>query len=230
MTKIKITLAVLAAAGSVHAQSYVTGIFNDNTFLTLAGPASSEVYGVNFAGTAQTTANGYTFAADPNNGGLPPVTYAGGQNARVGAPTFLGGGGTTGDSALDAIIGSGEVPGPSPSTLVLNGLVPGTTYNLLVFNSDTRSGINQDRAISITQNGLQSPSQVYAFNGGSGGMGGYILDTFTASGNSVSINNNQPNGAQLNGILLVQVPEPGTYAMLFSGFALLAFRLRKQRR
>jgi hypothetical protein len=229
MKKINLTIAVLAAAGSVHAQSYVTGIFTDNTFLTLAGPASSEVYGVNFAGGAQTTANGYSFVADPLGSGTGPIVYAGGANAQVGAPTFLGGGGTTGDAALDAIIGSGEVPGPSPSILVLQGLIPGTTYNLLVFNSDTRSGINQDRSISITQNGVQSPSQVYAFNGGVGGMGGYILDTFTASGNSISINNNQPNGAQINGLLLTQVPEPGMFALISSGLALLACRMRKQR-
>src|SRR3569833_417183 len=230
MKKSILTIALLAIAASVHAQTYVTGTFTDNTFLTLAGPSSSEVYGVNFAGSAQTTANGYSFAADPNNGGLAPVVYAGGANAQVGSPTFLGGGGTTGDSSLDAIIGAGEVPGPSPSVLVLSGLVPGSTYNLLLFNADTRSGFNLDRAVSVTHNSLQSPSQVFAFFQGTGGMGGYILDTFTAGGTSESINVNQPNGAQLNGILLTQVPEPSMFAMLSGGLALLACRLRKQRR
>ncbi len=233
MTKIKVTLtaAVLGLAASVHAQSYQNGIITDNTFLTLAGPASSEVYGVNFAGSAQTTLNGYFFAADPNNGGTAPVTYAGGgADAQVPSPTFLGGGGTSGDSSLDAILGSGEVPGPSPSVLVLNGLVPGTTYKLLVFDADTRNGINQDRAFSITHNSLQSPSQVYAYFQGTGGMGGYILDTFTALGSSESININQPNGAQLNGILLAQVPEPGVFGMFLSGFALLGWRMRKRNR
>jgi hypothetical protein len=228
--KVPLIAAVLNVAASMYAQSYVTGTITDNSFLTLAGPSSAEVYGVNFAGPAQTTLNGYFFAADPNNGGLAPVSYAGGANAQVPAPTFLGGGGTTGDASLNAILGSGEVPGPNPSVLILNGLIPGTTYNLLVFNADTRNGINQDRAFSITHNSLQSPSQVYAFTGGVGGMGGYILDTFTASGISESINVNQPNGAQLNGILLVQVPEPGALAMLSCGFALLAFRMRKRGR
>src|SRR6185312_7621120 len=187
------------------------------------------VYGVNFAGVAQTTLNGFSFAADPNNGGTAPVVYAGGANAQVPSPTFLGGGGTTGDTALDAVIGAGEVPGPNPSTLVLNGLVPGTTYKLLVFNADTRSGINQDRAFSITDNSLQSPSQVFAFFQGTGGMGGYVLDTFTASGTSRSISINQPNGAQLNGILLTQVPEPSLFAMFSAGAALLVCRMRKHR-
>src|SRR6185312_14782471 len=209
MKKTYLTLAVFAVVASVHAQTYVTGTFTDNTFMTLAGPASAEVYGVNFAGAAQTTLNGFSFAADPNNGGLAPVVYAGGANAQVPSPTFLGGGGTTGDSALDAILGAGEVPGPNPSVLVLSGLTPGTTYNLLVFNSDTRNGINQDRAFSITHNSLQSPSQVFAFFQGTGGMGGYIMDTFTAAGTSESINVNQPNGGQLNGMLLTTaVPEP----------------------
>ncbi len=229
MKKTNLTIAVFAVVASVHAQSYVTGVFTDNTFLTLAGPASSEVYGVNFAGSAQTTANGFTFAADPNNGGTAPVVYAGGANAQVPSPTFLGGGGTTGDTALDAVIGAGEVPGPSPSTLVLSGLTPGSIYNLLVFNADTRNGINQNRAFSITDNSLQSPSQVFAFFQGTGGMGGYIMDTFTASGASESVNVNQPNGAQLNGLLLTQVPEPGVFAMLSTGLALFAFRMRKQR-
>ena len=233
MKKIKLSLiaGVLAVAASGHAQSYVTGVFTGNTFLTLAGPASSEVYGINFAGSAQTTANGYVFAADPNNGGTAPAVYAGGANAQVPSPTFLGGGGTTGDSSLDTVIGAGEVPGPSPSILVLNGLVPGTTYNLLVFNSDTRNGINQDRAFSITHNSLQSPSQVFAFFQGTGGMGGYIMDTFLAGGTSESISINQPNGAQLNGMLLTEVvPEPGTIAMFSCGFVLLALRMRKLRR
>jgi hypothetical protein len=231
MNKIKITLAVFAAAASAHAQTYVHGIITDNSFLTLAGPTSSEVYGVNFAGSAQTTANGYSFAADPNNGGLAPVVYAGGANAQVPAPVFLGGGGTTGDSALDAVLGAGEVPGPSPSVLVLSGLTPGTTYNLLVFNSDTRDGINQDRAFSITHNSLQSPSQVFAFDKGIGGMGGYVMDTFTALGTSESISINQPNGAQLNGILLATaIPEPSLFALFSGGVALFALRMQNRKR
>jgi len=62
-------------------------------------------------------------------------------------------------------------------------------------------------------------------------MGGYIMDTFLAGGTSESISINQPNGAQLNGMLLTEVvPEPGTIAMFSCGFVLLALRMRKLRR
>src|SRR5262245_9851702 len=94
-------VGIMAAAVCASGQTYSTGVISNNSFLSLVGPTNSVLYGVNFAGDAQTTANGYVFSTDPLNGGLAPVTYANGINAQV--SSFLTqGGGTSGDSALDA--------------------------------------------------------------------------------------------------------------------------------
>jgi hypothetical protein len=68
---------------------------------------------------------------------------------------------------------------------------------------DTRSGVGA-RAFQITTGSASSPSQSYAFPGGTAALGGYIICTFTASGSTQTFTNSNAYGYQLNGVLVEQ--------------------------
>ena len=80
----------------IYAQStvsFASGVFTNNTVLSLAGPASQEVYGVSFGdSSAQTTGNGYIFQAD----GSSNVFY----NITGTYTSFLSGGGVGDPSTI----------------------------------------------------------------------------------------------------------------------------------
>jgi hypothetical protein len=178
--------------GQINAQ-LETGTFTDNTVLAYAGGAMEEVYGVSLGNsTAQTTANGYTFAVDSSSN----ISY----NISGSYSSFLGGGGTSGDTALDSVLNHGRVGGGT-GTLVLNNLAQGVTYRVLFLLADTRSGVGA-RTFSITQGGATSPSQQYAYVAGTPSLGGYVLYTFTATGMTQTFTVNQVNGHQLNAVLV----------------------------
>lgn len=178
--------------GQINAQ-LETGTFTDNSVLTYAGSAMEEVYGVSLGNTtAQTTANGYSFAVDSSSS----ISY----NISGTYSSFLSGGGTSGDTALNAVLNHGRV-GPGTGTLVLNNLAQGVTYRVLFLLADTRSGMGA-RTFSITQGSYTSPSQQYAYVAGTPSLGGYILYTFTATGMTQTFTVNQANGHQLNAVLV----------------------------
>jgi len=191
-----LSVSGLLATASVHAQAttaFSTGAFADNTVLALAGTAAQEVYGVNFAdNTARTTANGYAFdnAATANVSYDIPGSY----------PTFLGGGGTTGDATFDTILNKGSV-GTGTGTLVLRNLSPGGIYKVLFLLADTRSTLG-GRTFSVTAGSITSATQVYAFTGGTPSLGGYVLGSFTATGATQTFVINNSYGHQLNAILV----------------------------
>ena len=180
------------ALGQINPQ-LETGTFTDNSVLAYAGSPMEEIYGVSLGNsTAQTTANGYTFAVDSSSN----INY----NISGTYSTFLSGGGTSGDTAFDAVLNHGRV-GSGTGQLVLNNLAQGVTYRVLFLLADTRSGVGA-RTFSITQGSYTSPSQQYAYVAGTPSLGGYILYTFTATGMTQTFTVNQVNGHQLNGILV----------------------------
>lgn len=216
----------ITATVCVNAQTFTSGTFTSDSVLNLAGPSADELYGVSFGNaSAETTANGYTFSADPGLGGPANTSLYGGQTD----VNFLDGA-TTGDAGFNAVLNDADVPGPSPSSLTLDNLTIGLTYNVLYLDTDDRTGVSANRSFSITDGSVTSPSQLYSDPAGAAATidGGYILETFTATATSETIADNQPNGAQLNGILVEAVPEPSPLAMLATGvcglFVLIRFR------
>jgi hypothetical protein len=173
------------------------GAFTDDTVLSLAGPASEEVYGVDFGGSGlETTTNGYTFndylaAGNMTLSGVS--TYEG----------FLGGGGTSGDSSFDAVLNAGAY-GSGANDSYLQNLTVGQKYYVLVVCADTRNG-SGGKTFELTDDLNFSPAQTFGFTGGTPSLGGYILGTFsaTATNQLLQISSSDP---QYHGILVTKVP------------------------
>ena len=176
--------------------TFSSGTFTSDSVLSLVGPTNQQVYGVSLGnGTARTTANGYTFGAYPNAN----LVY-GGTNAYA-VSGFLGGGGASGDTAFDAILGTAEL-GLNNGTVTLNGLAAGNTYNVLFLAADTRSGMGT-RTFQIISGSASSSNQSYAFAGGSPMLGAYVLCSFTATGSTQTFTNTAAGfGYQLNAVLV----------------------------
>jgi len=187
-----------------------TGIVIDNTVLALAGTSANEAYGVDFGGSGlQTTANGYTFDDYVSSGNVSitaggPVSYN----------NYLGGGGSTGDAALDNLVNYG-VYGGGPVTLtpgILNNLTIGQTYNVMAIIADTRGIHPQTDTFHVSDGVTISPNQVFAFsagmNNGTNAIGGYVMGTFTASATTQTFTVQALAGGQYNAILLVKTTVP----------------------
>jgi hypothetical protein len=216
----------IAATICVSAQTFTSGTFTSDSVLNLAGSSADELYGVSLGnGSAETTANGYIFGADPILGGPANISNYGGPTDA----NFLGGA-STGDNGFNAVLNDADVPGPTPSSLTLDNLTIGMTYNVLYLDTDNRSGIG-NRSFSITDDSVTSPDQLYSDPGAASPTidGGYILETFTATAISETIEDNQPNGAQLNGLLVEAVPEPLPIAMITTGACGLFVLIRLRR-
>ena len=196
LLRFSVILAGMLASGSICAQStvsFTSGVFTNDTILSLAGPPGQEVYGVSFGdSSAQTTSNGYAFQANESSN----VSYS-----ATGTFTgFLSGGGTTGDTAFNTILADGRVGGGA-GILVLSNLSVGVKYQVMLLLADTRSSEN-GRQFSVTSGTITSPSQQYAFAGGTPSVGGYVMGTFIATGVTQTFINNNAFGFQLNAILV----------------------------
>jgi len=196
---------------------FASGTFTNDSILSLIGAASQEVYGVSLGdGTSRTTANGYTFGSYPN----PNLSF-GGSGAYSPGAIFLGGGGTSGDSAFDAVLKNAEL-GINSGAIILSNLTAGATYNVLFLAADTRSGGVAGRAFNLSSGSVTSPSQTYAFLAGTPALGGYILCSFMATNTTQSFINNQSGyGYQLNG-LLVGKASTGAYQINLESIQMLA--------
>lgn len=239
-----VVLVGVATITTVNAQILANGTFSNDSVLTLAGTPSNEVYGVAFGAnglsnsSSVTTSNGYVFSADPVNGGPANVSYDGGRNAQAGGASGSGTPLATGDPNLATALNGFEVPANGPNALVLNGLTAGLTYNLLVLDDDNRGPtITGNRTFTLTDSNGSAPvsaTQQFEFDsenaaGGTPGnpnFGGFIEDTFTATGTSYTVDITQGNGGQLNGLLLETVPsavpEPSSYTLILLGLGLMA--------
>jgi alpha-L-rhamnosidase len=175
------------------------GTFTDNSVLALAGPASNEVYGVDFGGSGfRTTANGYTFQDNVASGNMSiagtPLNYA----------SYLTGGATTGDAALDSMLTHGAY-GATANSATLKNLTIGQTYKVLALLADTRGGSPGGTFFTINDSLADSPSQAYAFPNGGPAVGGYILGTFTASATTQTFTvKNGPNPNTQYNVVLVE--------------------------
>lgn len=188
-------LSLMAERGLAQAPvSFSSGTFTGDSVLAVAGPPDQEIYGVDLGdSTARMTANGYVFGADSSTN----VFYG----ASGSYTTFLGGGGSTGDAAFDAVLNTGRVGGGS-GLLTLSNLTAGVAYQVLFILADTRSTTG-GRTFSLTSDGAASPGQVYAFAGGTPSMGGFVLGTFTAAGTTQTFSNSAAAyGYQLNAVLV----------------------------
>ena len=176
--------------------TFSSGTYTSDSVLSLVGSTAQELFGVTLGGSsAQQTANGYTFASYPST----HISYGGSGAYAVSG--FLGGGGTSGDSAFDTVLGDAEL-GINNGVLTLNGLTSGTTYNVLFLEADTRTGMGT-RTFQITTGSASSPNQSYAFQGGNPSLGGYVLCTFTATGSTQTFTNTAAGyGYQLNAVLV----------------------------
>jgi len=189
-----------------------TDTFTDNTILALAGGASNEVYGVDFGGSgAQTTANGYTFDDYATTGNMSIAGSGFGLYNN-----YLGGGGSTGDAALDAILNYG-LYGGAVNTGTLNNLTVGQSYNVIALLADTRTGAgaqNAGAAFEGTEGVFTSPGQPFVFGSGTPAIGGYAWGTFTAlaTTQAFSIVTQTTSGnygnSQYNAILLMKTTPP----------------------
>jgi hypothetical protein len=239
-TSLAFLVAAFATTGITHAQILTTGLFSTDSVLTLAGTPTNEVYAVAFGSSTAsvTTGNGYVFLEDPVRGGIAPVTF-GTTSGTLESAFFPAASGTTGDLNFDAVLNTNRLA--NSGTLVLGGLTAGTTYNLLLLEADTRSGFNPGsvHSFSVTDKGVTSATQQFLSTAANGSnalapnLGGYIMDTFTATNVSETLTVNQPNGNQLTSILLetAAVPEPSSYALVLMGVAFLVgvLKLRNQR-
>ncbi|MGC9943232.1 MAG: hypothetical protein ABSE48_15490 [Verrucomicrobiota bacterium] len=185
-----------------------TGTFTNDAVLALAGPVSNEVYGVDFGGSdALTTTNGYTFG---DYGASGDLSMAGSISTFNG---YLGGGGTTSDAAFDSVLGNG-IYGGTDMQGTLNNLTIGKTYTIMALLADTRGAPTAGHAFEATDGITISPTQEFAFTGGSPAMGGFIIGIFTATATTqaFSLLNQDTSGhydnSQYNAILLETNPPP----------------------
>lgn len=217
-----LTNALPAAAAPSEITWVANGAFADDAVLGQAGTAADEVYGVDFGGSGlQTTTNGYIFNDYQTTGN---VTLGGTQNA---LNAYLGGGGSTGDPALDAVLNSG-IAGDSGTYCILNNLTVGQKYNVLALAADTGGNGTQFQETDLL---TFSPAQTFAYSGGTPDIGGYILGTFTATTTN-QIFNMFSGDVQYNAILVekwtppvyppivvVTNPQPATLALGIGGEA-----------
>lgn len=216
--------ALVSSAASAAAITFTSGTFTNNTVLAMVGPTANVVYGVNFGGTAVTTANGYTFGIDDFSN-VGHAALGGSANQLSAYPDYLSGGGSSGDANLDTVLTNGLYGDAGQTqTATLNNLTIGTTYKVLTLLADTRDagGVIPGRTVTVTDGGAGTINQTYAYLAGSPNLGGYVLGTFTADAATQSLAQvisdlNSPQGSQFNGLLVATVPEPTILSLLGLG-------------
>lgn len=191
------TLTVIPLITWYAAGTY-NNTFTDDSVLALAGPVANEVYGVDFGGSGpQTTTNGYTFDDYVTSGNMSVA------NSPSSFDSYMTGGATTGDPALDTMLTFGVYGSPN-NTGTLNNLTVGQTYTVLVLLDDTRGSGAGGSVFHITDGVSVSPGQQYAFANGTPSVGGYIMGTFTAQATTqpLTILNVLGAASQYNVVLL----------------------------
>ena len=178
-----------------YAPGTYNGTFSDNSVLAWAGSVANEVYGVDFGSGSLTTANGYSFEDYAASGNMSVVSS--------GLNSFSGyvGGGSTGDGNFDVILNNG-VYGTAANTATLNNLTIGQAYTVLVLQDDLRSTGASGPNFNVTDGLTVSPTQRFAFPGGTPAIGGFIMGTFTAQATNQPLTVLQNGNAQYIAVLL----------------------------
>jgi len=157
-------------------------------------------------GSGAETVNGVTF----QDGFTSYATAFGATNG-----TFSG---DTGNTAYNTILNSFAYDGSNPGVLTLNSLNVGGTYEVELWALDDRSS-----------GGISSRTENFDDNVGHDsatitlGSNTIILGTFTADATTqiINVNGVDQSAHNLNAFEVVATPEPSTWAMLATGFAVL---------
>ena len=200
----------------------------------------------NAAGVGDIAATGGEVAV-ALNGGNASITVGGVTFAPsdLGSGEFIGAlaGRTSGDATYDELLNSMTYGGGTSTTLELTGLTPGRDYLLQIWYTDLRESSSDGRTMTFSGPGrvavageetapALSEADVIGNMAGTdpaGFLGQYVVGTFvaTASSETLRLETNGFGNAHLNALLVREVPEPATAALLAIG--LLGLRRRHLR-
>lgn len=235
-----LTAAVLSALsssalGAVITWSSPTTVSGDSDVST-AFPTFGAWHFLN--GGANTSVNGVTFTDF--------FSSINGQALASGQPNFTGGdnegnsiGAFGGDTSPFTSLSSGyqtllsrglfKADGNSATTLTLNGLTIGQQYRVQIWVNDSRDLPNVWQRTALIADGIGGNfSGPLSYNAAqaSGGVGQFVIGTFTADATSqlLLISSDNP---QVNGLYVTVVPEPSTVVLtLFAAASLIGIRAR----
>jgi hypothetical protein len=221
--------AVKAPAQAISWQTPVTISGDGNVDI-----AGTFLYAYGLGGSGGDTVNGVTFSSGPLGGNTDFTT------SNLDGAAFFGPSATAApysdlSASYEDLVGHGDYAtansGVGTATLTLNGLTNGDSYQVQVFVNDSRT-FGAGRSETFTGGGSTSGALSYNSTGADGGVGQFVIGTFTADGSSEDITLASTQALQLNAFQVREegaTPEPSTYAMVFAGLGLLALvsRLRK---
>jgi len=196
-------------------------------------------FNVGGPGVAATTVNGVVFSPFALSG-LSSTT---GNFTFTNASGFASNNGTGGASAPFTSLSAGyrallsSVAGDfgTPSILTISGLTAGNTYQFEWWTSS--SNVTGESTVATNVNSVSLSSNTGTAGGG---VGQFAIGTFVADGSGIETitfteGANSPddflNGFQLRAVAApAAVPEPATMLLFGSGIAMVARRVRRQRR
>lgn len=249
--------AMLAAAVAPAAQAapnlVVNGDFSQTTITTTSGgkttttattSASQLSYkGYEAAGWTNSPSNGYNFIFNPNLAGSAGYTSVG-DNGAIQLYTSANGGSASAPASLASPTGGNFLASDPDYQLgsisqVINGLTVGQKYQLSFYwASGQQAGFT-----GVTTEGWTGSlgASTFATSVNTTPSKGFdswqqFTTTITATSTSETLkflatggpSGSQPPFALLDGVSLSAVPEAGTWAMMFAGFGLMGFALRRR--
>jgi len=232
--------SVSASTITWNAPENITGASNVQTGNIL------EAYIFGNSSVTATTINGVTFSpfdvslASSITVGNVTLSTSGGDGivGTAGLNTFGSGSAPFADLPLayQSLLGTAAYTNcnscTAPLDVELSGLTIGGTYEVEVWVNDSRSDPGSYRNETLSG----APPPTLDFNTtGDGGVGQYVIGTFTAGATTESFailgtDSYDPNSAsQINGLEVLATPEPSTLALLGLGALALAFAFRGKR-
>ena len=239
----KIAFILIAGFVLLAAQSAFAGVISWGAPQQITGDSDVQTgsvlyaYALGYGGT--TTINGVAFAA------LNGAGWSSGNDvvlANFGGVIGAASGGTFGSastpfaglsSAYQSMLGNSAYDtGSSTMGITLEGLTIGQAYEVEVWVNDSRDAVGPGRWENFTTTGGVNSGNLAYNTGGEGGLGEYVIGTFTAdavtqtfdavgSYNPLDVGSAAP---QINGIeVLNAAPEPASVALVGAGVLALAF-------